>query len=169
MQELLLPAGEIDARCDLPVVAAIFDDGHIADWNTTDWLCIRVLGPLIARDGRPAADLLAGWTAAPGLWRRRAAAVSFVPVVGRGDEPFPGLVDMVFGVCAANVVDPERFAQTGVGWVLRDLSDVAPDRVYDFVVAHLDVMSREAVRMAAARLSDEQRTSLGLTGPRRRR
>ncbi len=169
MQQLLLPHGEIDAARDLPVIATIFDDGHIAEWSTTDWLCVRVLGPLIARDGRPTAELLAGWTAAPGLWRRRAAAVSFVPVAGRGDELFPGLVDLVIDVCAALASDRQRFAQTGVGWVLRDLSDAAADRVNDFVTAHVATMSREAVRMAAARLSDEQRTALGITGPRRRR
>lgn len=169
MQELLLPAGQIRAARDLPVVAALFDKGHIADWNTTDWLCVRVLGKLIENDGRPTAKRIAAWTDAPGLWRRRAAAVSFVPVAGRGDDVFPGLVDLVVDVCAANVIDAERFAQTGVGWVLRDLSDAAPDRVFDFVIANRHQMSREAQRMAAARLSDEQRSALGITGVRRRR
>ncbi|HSF85118.1 MAG TPA: DNA alkylation repair protein [Acidimicrobiia bacterium] len=169
MQELLLPADELDAGRDFPVIAALFDDGHIWEWNTTDWLCVRVLGPMIRRDGRPTARMLARWTAAPGLWRRRAAAVSFVPVASQGDELFRGLVDVVIDVCAANVVDPERFAQTGVGWVLRDLSDAAPQRVFDFILANRNVMSREAVRMASARLPDDQRTRLGITGPRRRR
>ncbi len=169
MQELLLPAGELDAARDLPMIAKVFDEGHIADWNTTDWLCVRVLGRLVERDGRPTAELLATWTDAPGLWRRRAAAVGFVPVAARGDELFPGLVDVIIDVCAANVVDQQRFAQTGVGWVLRDLSDAAPDRVFAFLTANHSTMSREAVRMASARLSDEQRGALGVTGRRRRR
>ena len=92
-----------------------------------------------------------------------------MPVASQGDELFRGLVDVVIDVCAANVVDPERFAQTGVGWVLRDLSDAAPQRVFDFILANRNVMSREAVRMASARLPDDQRTRLGITGPRRRR
>jgi hypothetical protein len=49
MQELLLPAGELSGARDLPLIAQRSDDGHIADWNTTDWSCVRVLGPLIER------------------------------------------------------------------------------------------------------------------------
>lgn len=169
MQELLLPAGELIAVRDLPDLAALFDAGYIADWNTTDWICVRVLGRLIERDGRPTAELIASWTDAPGLWRRRAAAVGFVPVADQGDALFPGLVDMVIDVCAANVTDPERFAQTGVGWVLRVLSTAAPQRVYSFIIANQHDMKREAVRMAAARLSDDQRSMLGIGGARRRR
>jgi 3-methyladenine DNA glycosylase AlkD len=169
MQELLLPAGEFDSERDLARLARVFDRGHLWEWNTTDWLCVRVLGPSIEAGGRPTAARIAAWVDAPGLWRRRAGAVAFVPVASRGDELFEGLVDMVLEICRVLVADHERFAQTGVGWVLRDLSDATPDRVYDFVSSHRDEMSREAVRMAAARLSDAQRVDLGITGRRRRR
>jgi 3-methyladenine DNA glycosylase AlkD len=169
LQERAAPAGVLDADTDLPALAALFDDGHIREWNTTDWLCVRVLGPMIERGGPPVAEAVAGWVDAPGLWRRRAAAVAFVPLAGRGDAVFAGLVATVLGVCAANVADPARFAQTGVGWVLRDLSDAAPDAVYAFLIARRSEMSREAARMAAARLSDDQRSSLGITGKCTRR
>jgi 3-methyladenine DNA glycosylase AlkD len=169
MQELLLPQGALDPDRDLPLIARVFDDGEISDWNTTDWLCVRVLGPLIAAGGRQAGEMIAEWAEAPGLWRRRCAAVAFVPLAPAGEAAFPGMVDMVLAVCASNVHDPERFAQTGVGWVLRELSDAVPDRVHGFVVAHRDLMSREAVRMAAARLSQDQRETLGVLGPRKRR
>lgn len=170
MQELLLPIGAVSARRDLPLIARVFDEGHIADWNTTDWLCVRVLGPLIRQDGRPTAEALAAWArSAPGLWRRRAGAVAFVPVAGGGDELFAGLVDLIIDVCDHMAPDTARFNQTAIGWVMRDLSDAAPDRVYGFLESHRAVLSREAVRMAAARLSDERRAALGITGKRRRR
>ncbi len=169
MQELLLPADQLKASRDLPQIASVFDAGHVADWNTTDWLCVRVLGPLIEKDGRATAELIARWSEARGLWRRRAAAVAFVPLAGRGDAVFPGLADLVLGVCARNVTDRERFAQTGVGWVLRELSDAVPDAVYSFVQDHNSQMSREAVRMASARLPDAMRRVLGIAGQRRRR
>lgn len=169
MQEILLPAGELDASRDLPLIAARFDDGSIADWNTTDWLCIRVLGPMIDRGGLPTARLITGWVEAPSLWRRRSAAVAFVPIAGRGDDAFDGVVDNVIDVCARLVGEPERFIQTGIGWVLRDLSDADPDRVYRFLLEHQDPLSREATRMAAARLPDDARAVLGIKGKRRRR
>ena len=169
MGELLLPSSELDPDRDLPAIAAVFDDGRICDWNTTDWLCMKVLGPMIESGGRRVADEVATWVDAPGLWRRRCAAVAFVPVASRGDAEFDGQVEVVLGVCASNIRDEARFAQTGVGWVLRELSDAARHEVYGFIVEHREQMSREAVRMAAARLSDDQRAKLGLGGKRTRR
>lgn len=169
LQEILLPVGEVDPERDLPQLARLFDEGHIAEWNTTDWLCVRVLGALVEQHGSPVARQLAGWVHAPGLWRRRAAAVSFVPVASRGDELFDGLVDLVLTVLGVLVADEARFAQTGVGWVLRELSDAEPRRVFEFIVENREDMSREAIRMAAARLSDGHREQLGIEGKRRRR
>jgi 3-methyladenine DNA glycosylase AlkD len=168
MQELLLPADELSGTRDLPRIAQRFDDGFIADWNTTDWLCVRVLGPLIEREGRPTAEHVAGWVDAPSLWRRRAAAVGLVPLAGRPDGDLD-VGDLVLDACTTLAPEPERFVQTGIGWVLRNLSDVAPEDVYTFLWDHRTVMSREAIRMAAARLSDEHRADLGVRGKRRRR
>ncbi len=71
-QELLLPAEVTDWSADLAALEAVFDEGHIWDWNTCDWLCVRVLGPMVDRNGEPCARAIASWTNAPGLWRRRA-------------------------------------------------------------------------------------------------
>ncbi len=165
LQEHVLPSGR-DTRDLLSDIAAVLDDGSIADWNTTDWLCVRVLGPIIDRDGISKAHEIAGWADAPGLWRRRCAAVAFVNIVGRGDSE---ITSIVLDVCRKNVTDPQRFSQTGVGWVLRSLSDAEPSKVFDFVRGRQDSMSREATRMAASRLPDEMRSELGIRGKRRRR
>ena len=168
-QELLLPADLTEWRADLASLEAVFDEGHLWDWNTCDWLCVRVLGPLADRNGEPCARAIASWTDAPGLWRRRAAVVAFVNLAAQGDGLFEGFVDLLLGACTANTRDPERFSQTSIGWVLRELSDVEPDRVFGFVDGHRELMSKEAIRMASARLSDQQRVGLGVTGKRGRR
>lgn len=147
----------LDPARDLPAIAAWFDEGHVADWNSCDWLCVRVLGPLIERHGEPAARIIAGWDAAPGLWRRRAAVVAFVNLVGRTEDPFPGCRQLVLDTCASNVIDPERFAQTGVGWVLRELSTADAAAVSAFVDAHRNTMSTEALRTATTHLQDAKR------------
>jgi len=168
-QELLLPAEVTDWRSDLAALELVFDEGHIWDWNTCDWLCVRVLGPLVDRNGEPCARVIASWTDAPGLWRRRAGVVAFVNLAARGDDFFEGFVDLLLDAGAANTRDPKRFSQTSVGWVLRELSDAEPARVFEFVDGHREQMSKEAIRMAAARLSDQQRVELGVTGKRGRR
>jgi hypothetical protein len=64
------------------------------------------------------------------------------------------------------VQEEARFAQTGVGWVLRSLSDVYPDQVFEFLQQHQEHVSVECMRMATARLSDKKRKALGVTGKR---
>ncbi len=58
LQEVLL--GELTLR-DVDTLASLFDRGLIADWNTCDWFCVKVLGKLVARDlpTREIADAIA--------------------------------------------------------------------------------------------------------------
>lgn len=168
LQEHVLPLDELEPARDLPEIAAIFDEGSIWEWNTTDWLCVRVLGPLVQGRGGEAGRRIVGWTDAPGLWRRRCAIVAFVNLLPHPDV-FPGMTDLVLEACAANVRDDARFAQTGVGWVLRELSRRSPSTVFDFVAEHKTYFGAESLRMATARLSDDQRRDLGVVGPRGRR
>lgn len=160
IQEILLPARSIPWRTELPRWARLFDHGFIYDWNTCDWFCVRVLGPLAAAEGERCARAIAGWQRARNLWRRRAAGVAFVPLAPAGEANFAGFTDMVLDVCRATVRYPDRFAQTGTGWVLRELSKAEPERVAAFVDQQLELMSREAVRMSVARLEDGDRSRL---------
>jgi 3-methyladenine DNA glycosylase AlkD len=127
--------------------------GHLADWNSCDWYCVKVLGPRVERADDPgaAAAAIAGWRDAPGLWQRRAAAVAFVNLAPRGDGFLTGFVELLLEVCAANVQDSTRWSQTSVGWLLRELSRPEPDRVRAFVAAHPE-LSPEARRNALSRL-----------------
>jgi 3-methyladenine DNA glycosylase AlkD len=142
------------AAADVPFLAEPFARGHIADWSTCDWYCVKVLARLLERaaDAGAAADAIAAWKSAPGLWQRRAAAVSFVTLARHGNARLPNLLTLVLDVCSANVRDPERFSQTSVGWVLRELSRADPDAVTAFVDEHADEMSAEARRMATAKI-----------------
>lgn len=139
-------------REDLDDIAALFGKGHVADWSTCDWLCVKVLGPLIARHGRPVAEAIAAWRHSDNLWQRRASGVAFVNLARRGDANFPGFVSLVLEVCAATVQSPERFAQTGTGWVLRELSVAEPERVRAFLRKHREKFSAEGLRYATEKL-----------------
>ena len=67
-------------------------------------------------------------------------------------------------VCEQNVQDPERFAQAGVGWVPRSLSDTEPNTVFHFIGDHQNELNREAIRMATAQLVNDQRAALAIMG-----
>jgi 3-methyladenine DNA glycosylase AlkD len=134
-------------------LAAPLAAGHIRDWNVTDWYATKALHAFVTGgdDLEARARALAAWTTAPTLWQRRAGLVAFVKLVPTATEPFEGFVPLVLEACANNLAHEGRFAHTGPGWVLRELSRAAPDAVADFVATHPE-MSAEARRMASARL-----------------
>ena len=150
-----LTLGHVDA------LAHPLATGDVADWNVTDWYATKSLHRYLrdARDLEDRAAAIAAWTQAERLWHRRAGVVAFVGLAPQADQLFDGFVDVVLDACAANLAHPERFAQTGPGWVLRELSRAVPERVRAFVESHPE-MSPEARRMATARLR---------SGPYRRR
>lgn len=160
LQEILLPAGEIDWQADLPRFAALFDGGHIGDWNVCDWFCVKVLGPLVAREGAACAQAIAGWQRGDTLWQRRAAAVAFVNLAAKGEANFPGFTQLVLDACAALVEDPARFAHTGAGWVLRELSVADPQAVDAFVAERIGQLTAEGVRYATAKFPEARRKEL---------
>jgi len=123
---------------------------------------VKVLGPLVERDGEPCARAIGDWRIASQLWQRRASAVAFVNLVKR-DEIFPGFFQIVMESCEVLVSDRERFSQTGAGWVLSEMARVNPTAVETFLKDHLEEMSREAVKNAVKKLpTRSQQTILAL-------
>lgn len=160
IQEILLPAAAVPWKTELRRWARLFDDGSIADWNTCDWFCVRVLGPLAGSEGEECARAVAAWSRARNRWRRRAGGVAFVNLAPAGEANFAGFTSMLLDACANTVTDPHRFAQTGTGWVLRELSKADPAAVTAFVSDHIADLSREALRMSVARLGENDRRRL---------
>lgn len=135
-------------------LARPFIQGHITDWNVCDWYAVKALHTYLTPSGLAEPDRaarLADWTRGAGLWQRRAGLVAFARTAASADRQFDGYTDLVLAACAANLVVPDRFAHTGPGWVLRELSRTRPDPVAAFVGDHPE-LSREACRMATARL-----------------
>jgi 3-methyladenine DNA glycosylase AlkD len=148
LQEILLPVGALDWRSDLPRFARLFDQGYIRDWSICDWFCVKVLGPLVEQQGEACARAISEWREANSVWQRRASVVTFANLASKGDENFPGFTEMVLDNCSHLLRSHERFAQTGVGWVLRELTRSDQGRVIGLVEANLDRFSREALKNA---------------------
>ena len=148
LQEILLPAGALDCSSDLSRFARLFDEGHIRDWSLCDWFCVKVLGPLVEQQGEACARAISAWREANSVWQRRASVVAFVNVASKGDRNFQGFTEMVLYNCSHLLGSQERFVQTGVGWVLRELSRSEEGRVIGFVEANLDHFSRESLKNA---------------------
>lgn len=152
LSELLLGQLRLD---HVAALARPFEAGHIEDWSTCDWYCVKVLGRFVEHgdDRRARAEAIAGWRGGATLWQRRAAAVAFVYLAPQGERFFDGFTELLLTVCARNVADSARFSQTSVGWLLRELSRAEPARVQAFVHEHRESMSRKALKAATARLA----------------
>jgi 3-methyladenine DNA glycosylase AlkD len=159
LQEILLD--ELTLQ-DVAALGGLFDRALIADWNTCDWFCVKVLGSLVARElpSREVADQIASWRTTRTLWQRRAANVAFVNVAKRGDANFAGFTALMLETCAVTLRSEERFAQTGVGWLLRELAAADRTAVLAFARAHLAVMSREGVHYIVERMPNADQTRL---------
>jgi 3-methyladenine DNA glycosylase AlkD len=160
LQEILLPAGALEWRSELPRFARLFDEGYIRDWSICDWFCVKVLGPLVEQQGEPCARAVSKWRGTQSVWQRRASVVAFANLASKGDQNFSGFTEMVLDNCSHLLGSQERFAQTGVGWVLRELSRADQDRVIGFVEANLDRFSREALKNATKYLPPEVKERL---------
>jgi len=150
---------------DLRVLEDLFRAGFIYDWNTTDWLCVRVLGPAVQQEnGVAIINVLKEWVRNPEnvLWQKRAALVAFV-------DNTAGHADSVIEISSTLVTDGRRFAQTAIGWVMRNLSATHPTRVVSFGNDNKQAMSSEAINMSCAKLSDQHRRQVGLTTGKKRK
>ncbi len=147
---------------DLPALASLFERGRIADWNLCDWFCVKVLGPMVERadDPQAMARAVSAWRSAEGLWQRRASAVAFVNLAAKGEHQIQGLPQIIEESCEALVLDPARFAQTGVGWTMRELSRAEPQRVVAFMMRHMGCLSREAARSITKKLPADETARL---------
>lgn len=152
LQEILLPAGAIQCERDLDRFAELFSSGYIYDWNICDWFCVKVLGPLIERDGKGCAARISNWRSAENLWQARASLVAFVPAA-ENKEYYP----LIERSCQVIVKREERFAKTAVGWILREISQYDPRFVEEFVTANIRCFTAESLGNAIKYFDAEEK------------
>jgi 3-methyladenine DNA glycosylase AlkD len=136
-------------------MASLFDGGFIRDWNVCDWFCMRVSGPMIRAHGDSMGYPILDWASSFNLWRARASIVSFIPVIETTAYRESILA-------AAKILNrrSERFAKTGVGWVLREMSKHDPASVTAYVEDDLSQFSFESLRNATKYFDGPGRKSL---------
>ncbi len=161
LQEILLPAGMLSCVQMASSFADLFIQNAIYDWNVCDWFCVKVLGPMIDREGDTCAAAIQDWHKSPNLWQARASLVAFVPVAGRR-EYYPGIDE----ACRVLIRRPERFAKTAVGWILRDISRHDHRFVKKLVSENIDHFTRESAQNALKYFEKDEKQELlkGLKG-----
>ncbi len=120
-----------------------FDDRYIHDWNTTDWLCVRILTPLVDSGDDEVIWRLKRWNRDPYIWKARASMVAFAraSTITEHTKEIERFADTL-------IRRKERFAKTAVGWVLREYSKHDPEFVLDFLSRHVKHTTSEVKRNA---------------------
>ena len=153
LQEILLPTEAIQCQRDVDRFADLFATGAIYDWNVCDWFCVKVLGPLIQKEGEPCAKCISAWRSAENLWQARASLVAFVKVAENR-----AYYTMVRESCQVLIRREERFAKTAVGWILRDISKHDEPFVRGVIEENIEYFSVESLRNATKYFSQDEKS-----------
>lgn len=119
----------------------LFEEGCFYDWSTTDWMNVRVLSPLIDLHGFLAIGRFSSWVSSANLWQRRSSIVSL-----RACVRSPDYLHVIDSVIESLSSSDERFIQTGIGWVISDLSKQYPKEAEALVERYFDRLSSEVIR-----------------------
>ncbi|MGL1904277.1 MAG: DNA alkylation repair protein [Fibrobacterales bacterium] len=138
---------------DLSLFSKLFAK-HIYDWATCDTFSSKVLTRLIKKDNTFALPI-AQWKNSSHLWQQRAACISFVGLGRHGNHN-----EMILSICTQVIKNSERFAQLGVGWVIRELSVANIELALTFIQSHYSQFSREGLRYAIEKLEPTLRKNI---------
>ena len=132
---------EMKAKTLLKKFDRLYKENCFWDWCTTDWFCVRVLDPMIILHGKDVAESIADWRKKKDLWQRRSSIVSFRGAVK--EKKYHGFMKKVI---ADLVNEQDRFIQTGIGWVLSDLSKFYPEVAEKMVEKYFKFLLPEVIR-----------------------
>ena len=138
IQKFLLK--KIDYQFLLNECNSLFKNGYFFDWSTTDWFCTRVLDPTIVKHGINSAEMIAKWRFSENFWQRRASIVSF-----RHASAYQDYHPLIEEIIDELVKENERFIQTGIGWVLADMSKKYPVKAEALFRKYLNELQREVI------------------------
>jgi 3-methyladenine DNA glycosylase AlkD len=134
----LFVLGKVENNLILDHIEKIFDQKYVYDWNTCDWLCVRVLTPMIDSGTRHDMVRIRGWSDREYFWHARAALVSFAQSNSLS-KYYRTLTKPMHSL----IIREERFAKTSVGWVMREISKFDMDYVQTLLQTNKTHLTKE--------------------------
>lgn len=100
---------------------------YLNNWANTDHLTTHMISECIKDDPQLTEELIK-WTSSDNRWRRRAAAVTMVPIARKGL-----MLDEVYRIAEPLMSDEDDMVQKGVGWMLKEASREHPREIHDYL------------------------------------
>lgn len=117
---------------------------RINDWGLVDLAAYYVVGQYLADKPR---DILYKLAHSKDMWERRTAIVATAHFILKLKQ-----VDDTFKIAEILVHDPEKFVNTGTGWMLRAAGEVDHPRLLEFLNLYADTMPRVLLRYSIEKL-----------------
>jgi len=127
----------------IELISAWFDKELITDWNVCDWLCVRLLTPLIDNWTKETLIELKKWNKNQNQWKARASLVPFAQ--SKSLDIHKNLIEE-FSI--ELIKRNERFCKTAVGWVLREYSKIDSGFVTRFLDDNEIWTTKEVIKNA---------------------
>lgn len=128
--------------------------GRVDNWCHSDLLS-GLYSRVLERYPEEVFPQIRVWNAAEDEWLRRISIVSLVHYSGKNAVFLPP--DKVLPLVSNCLGDPRRYVQTALGWVLREMGQVYPDEVDEYLETHASAMSASAFSRAIERRSADSR------------
>jgi 3-methyladenine DNA glycosylase AlkD len=133
-------------------VEDLFNRNYINDWNTCDWLCVKILTPIVETGRLVCVQQITNWKNSSRLWKARASAVSFAQA-----ENKTKYIDFIDQICNTLIQREERFAKTAVAWLLREFSKDDKAYTIDFIKKNITNFTAETIRNTLKYFDDQTR------------
>ena len=124
---------------------------HLTNWANTDGLGTWLISETVRLDPSHVGRLLE-WTGSENRWRRRAAAVSLVPIARKGM-----MFDEALAIADRLMTDGDDMVQKGVGWLLKEASKEHPAEVRSYLLRWRVEAPALVLRYASEKLPADMR------------
>jgi len=126
-------------------------ENGIANWGSTDVLCMLVLADFI-KDEIIETNQLKGWTKSSSKWKRRAVPVTLAQIVKSGYNP-----KSILPVIEPLMCDESEDVQKGLGTLLRELWKKYKDETEEFLLKWKDDCGRLIIMYATEKMDKESK------------
>jgi len=132
-----------NTKLQLDLISKWFDNQWIFDWNICDWLCVRILSPMLDNFPKQVIPELKKWNKDEYFWKARASLVPFAECKTIAEHK-----DLINLFSQRLIKREERFSKTAVGWVLRQYSKTDEQFVINFIRDYKEWTTTEVERNA---------------------
>lgn len=124
---------------------------YVTSWGSCDDFCTHAFGEFIFQFPEVIPEVKK-WTESDNRWVKRASAVVLIYSIRRDKY-----IEQGFETADALLLDKDDMVQKGYGWMLKEISNLYPQKVFEYVMQKRDIMPRTSLRYAIEKLSPDLR------------